>query len=381
MIGYIVLYVILVKMLQIFMPIFYIVSFKINFVTKTYNFVTKFRTMKKLLLSFLLCLYSSIYAQVSIGHSHNGDYAVIKETAFTTFKNTTTVFVLSEALSNSFYQKILDEVWTVTPYKLVSKDDFVIENYNLDTTSFAILTGQINTIVDPNLYGKTTYDYFIYIDFFMYKSALKKKEIELYNKMPTTKKEAYNIESKHKDYFARINLMPTKEVAENLKNNDIKSINIYKDKAFFNYTPGSLLNYFQFVNRKFIANESFGMNKNIANAALKNLKTEVLYIPSSLVNYLREPNSKLNDNEILATYFKDYPYKYEIIDENQLSYKIMDNHQLYYFRYYNFNDNLYLQIVNSIDGDIIYSSFETSKKCRLKAKDFEVIANEITKMN
>tara|TARA_R100000501_G_C2563091_1_gene72949 strand:- start:233 stop:448 length:216 start_codon:yes stop_codon:yes gene_type:complete len=56
------------------------------------------------------------------------------------------------------------------------------------------------------------------------------------------------------------------------------------------------------------------------------------------------------DEENIEDVFKKYDYQYEIIDDTELSKKIMNNENLYYIRYVRMNTERFLQVVNSKNG-------------------------------
>lgn len=333
--------------------------------------------MKNFLFTLILCGYSALYAQISVSSDYEGSFVEVRSESFEKFKSTTTVFVLSEVYSTEEYEKILKESWTITPFQIVKMEDLNLNKFDLNTTSFAVLTGQINTVVDPNLNGKTRYDYLLYVDFFLYKAALKERELENYAKMSDTRRSRYNILTRYKEDFARFYLMPSKETLNDLENDNTHRFDIYKEPVFCNFTLGSLKNYFQFINGCFVKNQSYWLKQNSSLPEISELKSSKLYIPSYILTYLKMDEPKMTTDELLEEYFGNYQYEYEVTEEDNLSTKILNNEKLYYLRYFNLNNELYLQIISSLTGAIIYTSYDSSKNMKLKDKNIEAIGNTI----
>lgn len=64
----------------------------------------------------VLCLCFSAFSQISVGPRHIGKAKKFDKETLTKFKNTETIFVLSEVLDRYDYLKILESSWEVTPY-------------------------------------------------------------------------------------------------------------------------------------------------------------------------------------------------------------------------------------------------------------------------
>ena len=84
----------------------------------------------------------SVFSQISVNETHNGGLEKVSEENFERFKNSKTIFILSNAYETDVYKKILDESWSVTPYEIVNIEDFDVHNYLCESYSFV----DINTI-------------------------------------------------------------------------------------------------------------------------------------------------------------------------------------------------------------------------------------------
>src|SRR6187431_812088 len=99
--------------------------------------------MKKITLLFALLLSATIYSQVAISPSYRGADEEFEKEDLNNFKKTTTVFVLSNVYKKAEYEKILKEVWTITPFIVVDYNDFVVNKYADGNYSIAKLFGDV----------------------------------------------------------------------------------------------------------------------------------------------------------------------------------------------------------------------------------------------
>jgi len=324
---------------------------------------------------FFLFFSSFAFTQVSVSSQHVGGLKPIKKEDFSRFKNTKTIFILSEVFTHDEYKEVLSESWTLTPYELVNKNDVNLENYDLEKTSFALLGGHIVNIQKSS--GLSFNKYFTYVDFFMFDKEKKLKEIEEYKKKSNKRKENYDLLAAKRENFARFYLLPNNELLKSLFIGNI-SFEIYKKPSFFNYKLGFLKNYFQFINDKMTKNESYWFYQNSSTLEFKQLKSKTLYVPSYVITHLsgEDEDSK---NAKLEDYFKDYEYKYELMDDDVLNKKILEGEEFYYLRYARVNTERFLQVVNSKNGNIVYANYITGMSVSLKPKHIKELSKDISK--
>lgn len=74
-----------------------------------------------------------------------------------------------------------------------------------------------------------------------------------------------------------------------------------------------------------------------------------------------------------------YNYKYEVISDEELNNKILNNEELYYLRYVRMNAERFLQVVNSKTGEIIYRNYITGMSYNIKSKDIKELNDKIKK--
>jgi hypothetical protein len=345
--------------------------------------------MKLKILLLLLITFQS-YSQISVGPTHMGKARKFNKGTLEKFKNTETIFVLSNIYEKEVYEKILKESWDVTPYKIVDLENFKLEDYLSNKYSIAHLTGfkritqQISHDINTRQikYGVTGTYQFIYFDIIMYDSNAIFKELKkLSPKRRKKKKEriidiyTYNI--------ARFYLYSKADFIRNSFSEDMDEIikSIYTNDVFFNYKPGFLKNYFQKINNLLKNEETYWMHGKDYLPELKNLTNYKLYIPSSMsikYNAWKGKDSEEN-NENIYEIFKKYDYQYEIISDDELSDKIMNNEECYYLRYVRVNSEKFLQVVNSKNGEIIYRNYIPGLSYNIKPKHIKKLNSKIKK--
>ncbi|WP_299220961.1 hypothetical protein [uncultured Aquimarina sp.] len=334
--------------------------------------------IKSLLILLFVCYQS--FSQVSVGPKHIGRSSKFKKGTLDKFKNTETVFVLSDIYDKNTYEKILKDSWNVTPYKLVNKKDFDIEDYLSDKYSIARLVGfkrikQMKT-------GGTATSLFTYIDFKIYdKETIFKKLNKLSEKKRAKKKN--NIINRNSTNIARFYIFPKDDFISTALSQDTETIvtSMYTDDIFFNYKPGLLKNYFQKINRLIKKEEEYWMYKDDYQLELKKLNSNKLYIPSYMTikyNGWTGQDSE-EDDENIKKIFKKYEFQYEILQDNDLSDRIMNNEEIYYLRYVRMNAERFLQVVNSKSGEILYRNYITGLSYKIKSKHISDLNNKIKK--
>ncbi|WP_196889650.1 hypothetical protein [Aureivirga sp. CE67] len=318
-----------------------------------------FKKITTLIFSLLISIVS--FGQISLGKILEVNPKKTKSEIFERFKKTTTVFVLSDIYEKDKYDKILKEVWTITPYKLVRETDFKDKDYYLGDfsivklESFAHSFGMRTQNIRQNLY--------IYLDIFFYENEADLKEI---SKKKKTKEEILkNLKKLEKEEIAQIILSPKMEYITAISNSgtteeDLYQL-IYNDDFALNNSLGFFKNNLQKFNSIIENEEQHSLyKKTIESSELKKLTTETLYISKNGENHFMDfknrpsgPIPSLEDMEKVFTNYYKFPY--EIIPHEDLDQKILNNEPFYYLRFsYDFNITL-LQIVNAQTGDIIYS--------------------------
>lgn len=362
--------------------------------------------MKPKILLLLLFLSFNNYAQISVGPKHVGKAGKFKKGRLEKFKNTETIFVLSNIYEEEIYEQIISESWNVTPYKIVPFEDFEIEDYLSDEYSIAHIGAKVK-VRNMEYGGGTSSSLYTYVDFIMYdsKSILKKKG-KLSNEEWVERKRGILLRYSyfiarfylyHKDGFVNLadpsknvvtdNALSVKHLVLDSPEYIDKVINaIYTRDVFHNYKPGYLKNYLQKTNNLLMAEEVYWMFESDYLPELKNLAKNKLYIPSHMTMTVKH-NGWTNqdtdqDDDNIHEIFEDYDYEYEIIPEEDLNNKIMNNEELYYLRYVRTNTERFLQVVNSKTGEIVYRNYIAGLlSYKIKSKHIKKLNSKIKKVS
>lgn len=341
--------------------------------------------MKKIILLLVISFaFNFSKAQISVGPRHVGTSKKFKNDEFKKFKNTETIFVLSNALEKDAYLEILDNVWDVTPYKVINVDDFNKEDY-LGNYSIATINGFTRTKTMKS--GAKVSSLYIYIEFALYDSE--KLQADLKKNAGAKKSKIEKIYKKHKLSVSRIELYPTDEfIITALKSDDDEIVNaIYTKNVFHNYDSGFLQNYFQKVNNLIKNEEIYWMYETDFLPELKTLKNKTLYIPNYLTtkyDALKIKEKKLDElnekeKKRINEVYSSYAYKYEIQDDDVLNERILAGEEFYYLRYARINSQKFLHIVNSKTGEVVYRFYTTGFAYNVKAKHIKEINQRIKK--
>lgn len=329
--------------------------------------------MKLKLIIFLVFFSIENYAQISVAPRHIGPSGKFKKGVLKEFKNTETIFLLSNIFSREEYENILKDSWTVTPYKIVEPHELNLEDFYSGKYSIAQMSGFKRI-------GKST-SLFVYVDLKTYDSeAITKKLSKLSEKK--REKKMQEILDDNSNNIARFYLFPKDDFIRTIYKpmNEIV-ISLFTEDVFFNYKPGFLKNYFQKMNNLLEDEEISWMYSKDYLPELKKLKSNKLYIPSYLTTKYQGMYGSDSEegNERIEKLFKNYSYEYEIIDTDLLSEKIMNKEALYYIRYVRMNAERFIQVVNSITGEIIYRDYMTGMSYNIKPKHINEINNKINK--
>lgn len=338
--------------------------------------------MKRILLFIMLVLSIQNHAQVAITSSDRGANDEFEKGELEKFKSTTTVFVLPQLNKKEDYEKILKEVWTVTPYKVVEYKDFRELDYADGKYSFAKFDGDITTSSKGTVYIHTN---------FAIRILDKEKFDKGFKKLKPEEKKYYvklhKLFEENLTYIARAPLCANnKFLVDAMKAGSEERrgelyVRMYTENSFTNTNLGMLKNYFQQINQIISKGEHCGLYDDFAKPEIKNLKEATLYIPEA---YMMEYNAwkgteKLRDEKDLKKLLEDYKYKYQFIRDEDLEKKILNNEEIYYLRYVSMNGNKYLQVVNAKTGDAPYYFYGAGFEYNLKDDDFKDISKAASK--
>lgn len=126
-----------------------------------------------------------------------------------------------------------------------------------------------------------------------------------------------------------------------------------------NWGPGILKNYIQSLMSYLNKGENHTLYSGILNSnEMKNLKKEVLHVPEYILtkfNKFTGDETKKHDEKDI---FEDYKLKYKLISTDELNQKILtDTTSFYYLIYIKSSTDKYISVINSLTGEIIYSTY------------------------
>ncbi|TMM52187.1 hypothetical protein FEE95_21095 [Maribacter algarum] len=325
------------------------------------------------------------HSQISFGAKHRGKPADLKKETLERFKSTTTVFVLSDVIDASEYEQILKDTWTVTPYKLISHEDFNLMEMHKGNYSFAALTGF--KVVKKEMGMTKSASLHTYFDVAMYDAdeigkKLAKLSPDLSDKKKKKKLKA--IFNENRESILKFYLFPTAEfvgIALTKKDDEIVK-SIYTEDVFFNYTKGMLRNYLQKSNALIAGEKTYWMYKKDAEAEkIARLASSKLFIPEYITQKTNAWTAGISDRDEkeVEKLLKGYGYDYELINKDDLDNAIISGKEFYYMRYVRMNAERFVQIVNAKTGDVVFRDYITGLGYNLKAKNLEHLSKVIAK--
>jgi hypothetical protein len=340
--------------------------------------------MKYIILFFTLFIGVSNYSQVAITPSYRGASEKFGKNEIEYFRKTTTVFILSNLNQKEEYEKLLKEVWSVTPFIVVNANDFKVNEYADGNYSIATLFGDISISSKGTKY--------IHMNFLLKtidSEGFNKDFVKLKKDNKKYSRKLMGIFNENSSFIARFPLCVNNKFLNdiNLAGTSDEKLSVIYDKmfnevCFTNANLGMLKNYFQQISQSLSKEEYYGLYDDFSKPEIKNLKANILYIPV-VYKFEYNPwkwNETLREDKEIKKLLEDYIYKYEFISDTDLEKKILNNEEIYYLRYVSMNANKYLQVVNAKTGDPVYYSYG-SMTYNLKNDDFEEINKSINKSN
>jgi len=297
----------------------------------------------KLLLSMLLIftMSHSIHAQISIetleekkNGSKKANINLIEK-----LKSSKTIFIYRDSDNLEELEKAIKSVWTITdisfhPYSNIDALDF-------DNNSVFSIGGVDTSRWNMNS-GVTLDNTHVYLSLWM---PMINKKGETYRKS-----------------ISRIELHPTfVDYTHITRSSSDKALDyLYNKGNLKNWTIGFLKNYLKNVNDLLLNESEKWLYSNVnKKKEIKKLKKATLYIPDYTMIKFNKFSGDESKKHKVAKVFKSYPYKYEIINTEELSKKIIeDKEPFYYMVYIKSSTDKYVTIYNSVTGEIIYSRYK-----------------------
>lgn len=283
------------------------------------------------------------------------------------FKQTETIFILSDLYSKEDYEIVLKNTWTITPYKIMAYKDINFDIYTNNKYSVAQLRYVVEKIYSGNsIVGKYPATY---IDIMTLETDKIKSKTKNYSQEKIDKN-IDDILEKNTKLIARILLYAKDDFSDKAlgRTNETNTHMLYTEEVLYNYNPGFLKNYFQKINDILEKDEVCSMLIGVSLPEIQNLAKSKLYIPS-YVTIKRSSKTKEDNKDDEQSVIKEYGYQYEIIEGSDIGNKIMNKEEFYYVRYVRQDASRYLQIVNSLTGEIIYNDYIYGFSTNLMAKN------------
>ena len=304
----------------------------------------------------LLATTAVAQAQVVVGRPENmvpdksmNTYKMGSED-YKSVKNNTTLFILQERdyVNLARYQKMLEEVWTVTPFKIVAIDE--LSRYE----------------------GQPNYNFF---NFGMYYYEITSSggtrklilfDYELRNSLTSTKKSKT---------YAKIFLHPAKETIQEAVKSDkdrkmIMSTKqmlnstvgyLYADADIYNWSAGFLRGYLKQINDALDKETTVEFKNEFKNAnLLSSLKNETLYISEDAynINYNVFSFKDKEDVDAKENLKKNYKYAVKILPKEELSQLIVDQKEgIKYVTFTIISGQRFLSVYDSKTNELIYMDY------------------------
>lgn len=298
-------------------------------------------------------------AQVSVGRSFIGPFKDFRKGEYELIKSKTTVFVVA-GFDIKEFEEVAKKVWTLNPYIVISEAEYAAHNSDYINEKYAIwqVQGFIRSVTSSK--GFTTEYLYVYYRYF-YPTDIKEKKGKL----------KYD-----ENEIASVFLSGNTDAAwEMISSKNFGNL----QQDLYNYQLGYVKNYLQCVNDLLAdGGFSFVYDTDYDKKKVKALAKATLYVP----DYFKSMSKwgwRDEEREKPEELFEKYPYKYEFIDNNELSEKILNaSEDFYYVSYTRVNGQKLITVTNGKTGDIFYRDYQTFSY-KVKSKDIAEIAKAIKK--
>ncbi len=336
--------------------------------------------MRQIIILLLLSCVTTFgcYAQVNVGKSKSPINLYVskhKKGVFDNLKKTKTVFVIPSLLDAEKFKSLITEIWTFNEFSFVDQ-----ETYTNSSETYISSDNSIIRLVD-NGYQKqksggfmgpqtrTVAEYIVF-KFMMLSNFENIKK----NKKGKLKYDALNIA----ELFFTPNIRYRQDFSSKLKIGSTDKINekYGEEPGFYNFDMGYVRNYFQELNRRLSDSENLVIEDGIEKEdKIRELKDKTLYAPKWILKKYNALTASWGKTRTVDELFGKYGYKYEVIDNNSLNEKILNNEDFYYLMHTQFNQKKIVSVIHSLTGEIIYLKEEGSYN--ITDSDIKSIAKHI----
>ncbi|KZS41927.1 hypothetical protein AWE51_00340 [Aquimarina aggregata] len=319
--------------------------------------------MKNIIIAVLLACIGTSHAQINIGKSKSPINLYVskhKQGVFDKVKSAKTLFVVPKVVDAEKFKALISEVWNFNETLFVDQDTFKenLEKYISQGNSIIQLIDNGYTkqktggVMGP---GTRTVGEYIVFKFMMtsnYENIKKGKKGKL-------KYDYLNVA----EIFFTPNIRYRQDISSKMRIGSMDKINAKygEEPGFYNFNMGYIKNYFQELNRRLSNSENLVIEDGIKKEdKIKELKEKTLYAPKWILKKYNALAATWGKTRTAEDIFGKYNHKYEIIDNEELSNKIINGEDFYYLMHTQFNQKKIISIIHSLTGEIIYLKEEGS---------------------
>lgn len=327
--------------------------------------------MKKILpMAITVFLSYSTLAQVNIGRSVQPTNLYIRDiddVHFDALENSTTYFIVPETLDFADIKQIMTDLWTYNNIVFIPSEDYVKEDL-IKKGNTIIRIHDTGFKLEREKYGqnRTVGTWFAY-----------KFELIYYEDVTVNKKGKIKPQTLE---LADIIFTPSMRFRYEMQPgyDEKKAQNVKDEPDIYNFQLGFIKNYFQILNKTLTERNTLDLKKEfIDDSKLKLLKDQTLFAPDWILKQVAPFSGHMTKVLEPNDLFKDYNYNYQLISAEALNDKILNEEEFYYLMHTQFNEHQILSIIDSVSGEIIYST--EKKSYNISSKDIKDISKNISK--
>ena len=309
---------------------------------------------------------TTLVLSVSVTFNAISQIAISNISEITKIKSGTTYIAMKNPNSEKVkdFINVFNSNWTISKIKFIKYSE--IEKYISPENSFLTIGGYETNTQFSNLYENGSR-----------RNGINYSNTHLYLELWTCNEKYFQSKKKKKEFgdndkiqVARIELFTD---FESLSDPDKLFQTDYDGNGHIrNWGPGILKNYIQTLMNFLNKNENRTLYTGIFNTEeMKNLYKEVLYVPEYVLMKFNKFTGDETKKHNVKDIFEDYAHKYKIITIDELNQKILeDKTSFYYLIYIKSSTDKYICVVNSLSGEIIYSSY-SPVSYNIKSRDLK----------
>ena len=327
--------------------------------------------MKKVLLfSITILLSFSCLAQVNIGRSvqpTNLYIRNIEDSHFDALENSTTHFIVPASLDFETTKQIITDVWTYNSIVFIPSENYVEDDLMIKgNTVIRIHDTGYSMEREHNGQTRTVGTWFAYkFELIHYENVTVNKKGKI---KPETLELADVIFTPSMRYRYEMQPGYEKKKAENIKD----------EPDIYNFQLGFIKNYFQILNRTLTERRTLDLEKKFSDKSkLILLKDQVLFAPDWILKQVHPFTGQMTKILEPDDIFKTYDFSYKLISAEKINDKILNGEAFYYLMHTQFNEHQILSIINSVNGEILYSA--EKKSYNISSWDLKALNKAISK--